>query len=225
MRAVGRGPGQVRPASTMDVVDALGRARRRPRAAPARRLHGRLPARGRQDQPRPADLPARATSTTTDARRPAADRLLLRGLALPDETRPEREDLDERLSMCVLYLAAWLTQRGDVPRRRQRPQGHLHRRGLGALDLQHRPPVHRPRRPATAASTTPGCSWPARTRPTCSGSTWPTSCSAAFIGRLTDEDAQRDALRFLPGIRDGHGLRGHLRHPVPAHPRRAARAA
>jgi hypothetical protein len=29
--------------------------------------------------------------------------------------------------------------------------------------------------------------------------------SAAFIGRLTGEDAQRDALRFLPGIRDGMG--------------------
>jgi hypothetical protein len=29
--------------------------------------------------------------------------------------------------------------------------------------------------------------------------------SAAFIGRLTGEDAQRDALRFLPGIREGMG--------------------
>jgi len=29
--------------------------------------------------------------------------------------------------------------------------------------------------------------------------------SAAFIGRLTDEEAQRDALRFLPGVREGVG--------------------
>jgi AAA-like domain len=29
--------------------------------------------------------------------------------------------------------------------------------------------------------------------------------SAAFIGRLTDESAQRDALRFLPGVREGVG--------------------
>ena len=29
--------------------------------------------------------------------------------------------------------------------------------------------------------------------------------SAAFIGRLTDETAQRDALRFIPGIQPGQG--------------------
>lgn len=46
----------------------------------------------------------------------------LRGLALPDESTGLSEDLDERLSMCVLYLAAWLTQRsmyfGDVHARK-----------------------------------------------------------------------------------------------------------
>ena len=29
--------------------------------------------------------------------------------------------------------------------------------------------------------------------------------SAAFIGRLTDETAQQDALRFIPGIQPGQG--------------------
>jgi hypothetical protein len=36
----------------------------------------------------------------------------LRGLAFPDEHAHGSEDLDERLSMCVLYVAAWLAQRG-----------------------------------------------------------------------------------------------------------------
>ena len=35
----------------------------------------------------------------------------LRGLTFPDDKAKGSEDLDERLSMCVLYLAAWLAQR------------------------------------------------------------------------------------------------------------------
>ena len=40
--------------------------------------------------------------------------------------------------------------------------------------------------------------------------------SAAFIGRLTDQTAQQDALRFIPGIQPGQRLRVDLRVTVAA---------
>lgn len=128
----------------------------------------------------------------------------LRGLALPDETTKSSEDLDERLSMCVMYLAAWLTQRGmyygDVNARKgifideawALSSFSTGRRFIDRAARDSR--KHNTR--VLMASQNPSDLLKLDLA---------NLASAAFIGRLTGEDAQRDALRFLPGIRDGLG--------------------
>ncbi|QGN58851.1 ATP-binding protein [Nostocoides sp. HKS02] len=128
----------------------------------------------------------------------------LRGLALPDESTANSEDLDERLSMCVLYLAAWLTQRGmylgDVNARKgifidEAWALSTFSTGRRFIDRAARDSRKHNTRVLMASQN------PADLLRLDLANL----ISAAFIGRLTGEDAQRDALRFLPGIRDGMG--------------------
>ena len=128
----------------------------------------------------------------------------LRGLALPDESTGFSEDLDERLSMCVLYLAAWLTQRsmyfGDVHARKGiflDEAWALSTFGSGRrfIDRASRDSRKHNTR-VLLASQNPSDLIKLDLA---------NLISAAFIGRLTDEEAQRDALRFLPGVREGMG--------------------
>jgi hypothetical protein len=128
----------------------------------------------------------------------------LRGLALPDESTATSEDLDERLSMCVLYLAAWLTQRGmylgDVNARKgifidEAWALSTFSTGRRFIDRAARDSRKHNTR-VLMASQNPSDLLKLDLA---------NLISAAFIGRLTDQDAQRDALRFLPGIRDGMG--------------------
>lgn len=138
----------------------------------------------------------------------AADPLLtvysLRGLALPDESTPFSEDLDERLSMCVLYLAAWLTQRsmyfGDVHARKGiflDEAWALSTFGSGRRFIDRAARDSRKHNTRVLlASQNPSDLLRLDLA---------NLISAAFIGRLTDEEAQRDALRFLPGVREGVG--------------------
>jgi len=128
----------------------------------------------------------------------------LRGLALPDESTSFSEDLDERLSMCVLYLAAWLTQRsmyfGDVHARKGiflDEAWALSTFGSGRrfIDRASRDSRKHNTR-VLLASQNPSDLIKLELA---------NLVSAAFIGRLTDEEAQRDALRFLPGVREGVG--------------------
>jgi hypothetical protein len=128
----------------------------------------------------------------------------LRGLALPDESAANSEDLDERLSMCVLYLAAWLTQRGmylgDVNARKgifidEAWALSTFSTGRRFIDRAARDSRKHNTR-VLMASQNPS---------DLLNLDLANLISAAFIGRLTGEDAQRDALRFLPGIRDGMG--------------------
>jgi len=128
----------------------------------------------------------------------------LRGLALPDESTGLSEDLDERLSMCVLYLAAWLTQRsmyfGDVHARKGiflDEAWALSTFGSGRrfIDRASRDSRKHNTR-VLLASQNPSDLIKLDLA---------NLISAAFIGRLTDEEAQRDALRFLPGVREGVG--------------------
>ncbi|GAA1234937.1 ATP-binding protein [Oryzihumus leptocrescens] len=128
----------------------------------------------------------------------------LRGLALPDENTPYSDDLDERLSMCVLYLAAWLTQRGMY-------FGDVHaRKGIFIDEAWALSTFSTGRRFIDRASRD---SRKHNTRVLLASQN-PSDLldlglanliSAAFIGRLTDEGAQQDALRFLPGVREGVG--------------------
>jgi hypothetical protein len=138
----------------------------------------------------------------------AADPLLtvysLRGLALPDESTAFSEDLDERLSMCVLYLAAWLTQRsmyfGDVHARKGiflDEAWALSTFGSGRRFIDRAARDSRKHNTRVLlASQNPSDLLRLDLA---------NLISAAFIGRLTDEEAQRDALRFLPGVREGVG--------------------
>ena len=128
----------------------------------------------------------------------------LRGLALPDESTPYSDDLDERLSMCVLYLAAWLTQRAMY-------SGDVHgRKGIFLDEAWALSTFGSGRRFIDRASRD---SRKHNTRVLLASQN-PSDLlkldlanlvSAAFIGRLTDEEAQRDALRFLPGVPEGVG--------------------
>ena len=128
----------------------------------------------------------------------------LRGLALPDESTPYSDDLDERLSMCVLYLAAWLTQRAMY-------SGDVHaRKGIFLDEAWALSTFGSGRRFIDRASRD---SRKHNTRVLLASQN-PSDLlnldlanliSAAFIGRLTDEQAQRDALRFLPGVPEGVG--------------------
>jgi hypothetical protein len=128
----------------------------------------------------------------------------LRGLALPDESTPYSDDLDERLSMCVLYLAAWLTQRamyfGDVHGRKGiflDEAWALSTFGSGRrfIDRASRDSRKHNTR-VLLASQNPSDLLKLDLA---------NLISAAFVGRLTDEQAQRDALRFLPGVPEGVG--------------------
>jgi hypothetical protein len=131
----------------------------------------------------------------------------LRGLALPDESTAQSEDLDERLSMCVLYLAAWLTQRAMY-------FGDVHgRKGIFLDEAWALSTFGSGRRFIDRASRD---SRKHNTRVLLASQN-PSDLlrldlanlvSAAFIGRLTDEQAQRDALRFLPGVPEGVGYEG-----------------
>jgi hypothetical protein len=128
----------------------------------------------------------------------------LRGLALPDESTPGSDDLDERLSMCVLYLAAWLTQRAMY-------SGDVHaRKGIFLDEAWALSTFGSGRRFIDRASRD---SRKHNTRVLLASQN-PSDLlkldlanlvSAAFIGRLTDEQAQRDALRFLPGVPEAVG--------------------
>jgi len=128
----------------------------------------------------------------------------LRGLSLPDEDAKGSEDLDERLSMCVLYIAAWLAQRdmyyGDVHARKgifideawalsTFTTGRRFIERAGRDSRKHNTRV-------IMASQNPSDLLKLDLA---------NLVSAAFIGRLTGEDAQRDALRFIPGARPGQG--------------------
>ena len=131
----------------------------------------------------------------------------LRGLALPDESTPYSDDLDERLSMCVLYLASWLTQRAMY-------LGDVHgRKGIFLDEAWALSTFGSGRRFIDRASRD---SRKHNTRVLLASQN-PSDLlkldlanliSAAFIGRLTDEQAQRDALRFLPGVPEGVGYEG-----------------
>lgn len=202
MRAVGSVPAKY-TASTMDVVDALGRLDGDPEL---RRHAGYL-----------ADFLREAAKTSHgrlifpsgyqhdyDRQDPLLRVYSLRGLALPDESTAYSEDLDERLSMCVLYLAAWLTQRGmyfgDVNARKgifidEAWALSTFSTGRRFIDRAARDSRKHNTR-VLMASQNPGDLLKLDLA---------NLISAAFIGRLTGEDAQRDALRFLPGIRDGMG--------------------
>lgn len=128
----------------------------------------------------------------------------LRGLSLPDEDSKGREDLDERLSMCVLFMAAWLAQRGMY-------LGDVHaRKGIFIDEAWALSTFTTGRRFIERASRD---SRKHNTR-VIMASQNPSDLlkldlanlvSAAFIGRLTGEEAQRDALRFIPGARPGAG--------------------
>lgn len=128
----------------------------------------------------------------------------LRGLALPDEESSSSQDLDERLSMCVLYVSAWLAQRGMY-------FGDVHaRKGIFIDEAWALSTFSTGRRFIDRAARD---SRKHNTR-VLMASQNPSDLlrldlanlvSAAFIGRLTDEDAQRDALRFLPGMQPGMG--------------------
>ncbi|GAA4117672.1 ATP-binding protein [Knoellia locipacati] len=138
----------------------------------------------------------------------ASDALLtvysLRGLSLPDEDAKGSEDLDERLSMCVLYIAAWLAQRGMY-------YGDVHaRKGIFIDEAWALSSFSTGRRFIERAGRD---SRKHNTR-VIMASQNPSDLlkldlanlvSAAFIGRLTGEDAQRDALRFIPGARPDVG--------------------
>ncbi|GAA6525680.1 ATP-binding protein [Intrasporangium sp. DVR] len=128
----------------------------------------------------------------------------LRGLALPDESTAGSEDLDERLSMCVMYLAAWLTQRGmyfgDINARKgifidEAWALSTFSTGRRFIDRAARDSRKHNTR-VLMASQNPSDLLKLDLA---------NLSSAAFIGRLTGEEAQRDALRFIPGIRDGLG--------------------
>ncbi|WP_347354621.1 ATP-binding protein [Intrasporangium sp.] len=128
----------------------------------------------------------------------------LRGLALPDESTAASEDLDERLSMCVMYLAAWLTQRGmyygDVNARKgifidEAWALSTFSTGRRFIDRAARDSRKHNTRVLMASQN------PADLLRLDLANL----ASAAFIGRLTGEDAQRDALKFLPGIQPGLG--------------------
>lgn len=202
MRAVGAVPAKY-TASTMDVVDALGRLDGDPELRrhagymadflreAAKTSHGRLifPSGYQQDYHR---------------QDPLLTVYSLRGLALPDESTAYSEDLDERLSMCVLYLAAWLTQRGmyfgDVNARKgifidEAWALSTFSTGRRFIDRAARDSRKHNTRVLMASQN------PADLLKLDLANL----ISAAFIGRLTGEDAQRDALRFLPGVRDGMG--------------------
>lgn len=128
----------------------------------------------------------------------------LRGLSLPDEQAKGSEDLDERLSMCVLYIAAWLAQRGMY-------FGDVHaRKGIFIDEAWALSTFTTGRRFIERAGRD---SRKHNTR-VIMASQNPSDLlrldlanliSAAFIGRLTDEQAQRDALRFIPGAAPGQG--------------------
>jgi hypothetical protein len=202
MRAVGAVPAKY-TASTMDVVDALARLDGDPELRrhagymadflreAAKTSHGRLifPSGYQHDY---------------DRQDPLLTVYSLRGLALPDESTAYSEDLDERLSMCVLYLAAWLTQRGmyfgDVNARKgifidEAWALSTFSTGRRFIDRAARDSRKHNTRVLMASQN------PADLLRLDLANL----ISAAFIGRLTGEDAQRDALRFLPGIRDGMG--------------------
>lgn len=128
----------------------------------------------------------------------------LRGLALPDDDSTTSQDLDERLSMCVLYVAAWLAQRGMY-------YGDVHaRKGIFIDESWALSTFSSGRRFIDRAARD---SRKHNTR-VLMASQNPSDLlkldlanlvSAAFIGRLTDEEAQRDALRFISGMRPGMG--------------------
>jgi hypothetical protein len=131
----------------------------------------------------------------------------LRGLALPDDASGGTDDLDERLSMAVLFLAAWLAQRGMYA-------GDVHARkgifldeawALGTFSAGRRF-IDRASRDSRKHNTR-----------VLLASQNPSDLlrldlanlvSAAFIGRLTDEQAQHDALQLLPGVAEGVGYEG-----------------
>lgn len=128
----------------------------------------------------------------------------LRGLALPDDNSSTSQDLDERLSMCVLYVAAWLAQRGmyygDVNARKgifidEAWALSTFSSGRRFIDRAARDSRKHNTRVLMASQN------PADLLRLDLANL----ISAAFVGRLTDEEAQRDALRFLPGMRAGTG--------------------
>lgn len=128
----------------------------------------------------------------------------LRGLALPDDKTAGSDDLDERLSMCVLFLAAWLTQRGMYA-------GDVHaRKGIFLDEAWALSTFSAGRRFIDRASRD---SRKHNTRVLLASQN-PSDLlkldlanlvSAAFIGRLTDDQSQRDALRLLPGVHENIG--------------------
>jgi hypothetical protein len=131
----------------------------------------------------------------------------LRGLALPDDVavgRGQSRDIDERLSMCVLYLAAWLTQRGMY-------FGDVHsRKGIAIDEAWALSTFSTGRRFIETASRD---SRKHNTRVLLASQNpadllalgLANLVSTAFVGRLTDADAQRDALAFLPDVAAGQG--------------------
>jgi len=128
----------------------------------------------------------------------------LRGLTFPDDKDKGSEDLDERLSMCVLYLAAWLAQRAMYLGDRHARKGiFIDEAWALSTFTTGRRFIERAGRDSRKHNTR-----------VLMASQNPSDLlrldlanlvSAAFIGRLTDEKAQEDALRFIPGIQPGQG--------------------
>lgn len=130
----------------------------------------------------------------------------LRGLALPDEHGGSRSsmDIDERLSMAVLYLAAWLTQRGMY-------FGDVHSRKGIAIDEAWALGTFSTGRRFIETSSRDSRKHNTRVL---LASQNPSDLlrlgvanlvSTAFVGRLSDVDAQRDALAFLPDVAPDQG--------------------
>ena len=128
----------------------------------------------------------------------------LRGLTFPDDKAKGSEDLDERLSLCVLYLAAWLAQRAMYMGDRHARKGiFIDEAWALSTFTTGRRFIERAGRDSRKHNTR-----------VLMASQNPSDLlrldlanlvSAAFIGRLTDEKAQEDALRFIPGIQPGQG--------------------
>ena len=108
MRAVGE-VSAATTSSLSDVVTALGRVD----GDPERQRHAATCTTSSPKLPGPAmgDCSSRRGIGTTTTPTSRCSRRTPRGGTFSDDKAKGSEDLDERLSMCVLYLAAWLAQR------------------------------------------------------------------------------------------------------------------
>lgn len=136
----------------------------------------------------------------------------LRGLSIPDsdDTSSSRGlRLGQRMALCLLSNAAWLTTRRMY-------FGHKDQRKGVAIDearVLRRVSTGRALMDAAAADSRKHNSVVMIADQTASKLVelgLPNLCSMAFMGRLTDPREQAAALEFLPGIEPGHGYEAIL---------------